>query len=362
MKTSCHPLSLKTIPSRAVQPLAGNVAAIFGVRTPSPLPNPPNPHKKQPPSLVLPASFPSPPPCLPRWPWPYYWLGQSQTMASSTARVLLQQFFLAGDDDLLLKGAGGAVFLLYNAQTWLPHHYLLWGLLVLAGLEILACLVFVFGHACRAASIPMRGKHLDVLEKWDLIFISFNKLATTLFSYHLLKFQWFSSSPSQFAWKISELTWMNTLVALPSLYVTYDFFYTLFHRCLHHRSVYKYIHKHHHRQKAPSRGNVDAVNVHPVEFLIGEYNHLFALWLVSRFVVPVHVYTSLVFIVLGGFLASLNHTRFDVSTSGWCSGLYEVRNHDVHHWFPESNYGQYLMLWDHVFGSFKPYPESRKKE
>ena len=40
-------------------------------------------------------------------------------------------------------------------------------------------------------------------------------------------------------------------------------------------------------------------------------------------------------------------------------GVYEVRNHDVHHWFPESNYGQYLMLWDHVFGSFKPYPEKQ---
>ena len=36
-----------------------------------------------------------------------------------------------------------------------------------------------------------------------------------------------------------------------------------------------------------------------------------------------------------------------------------MRNHDVHHWFPESNYGQYLMLWDHVFGSFKPYPEKQ---
>jgi sterol desaturase/sphingolipid hydroxylase (fatty acid hydroxylase superfamily) len=286
----------------------------------------------------------------------------AKKMASSTARVLLQQLFFANDNDLLLKGAGGAVFILYNAQTWLPHHYLLWGLLVLAGLEILACLVFAFGHARQAASIPIRGKHLDVLEKWDLIFISFNKLATTLFSYHLLKFQWFSSSPSQFAWKTSELTCGNTLVALPLLYITYDFFYTLFHRGLHHRKVYKYIHKHHHRQKAPSRGNVDAVNVHPVEFLIGEYNHLFALWLVSRFLVPVHVLTTLVFIVLGGFLASLNHTRFDLSTSGWLKGLYEVRNHDVHHWFPESNYGQYLMLWDHVFGSFKPYPESKKSE
>lgn len=50
------------------------------------------------------------------------------------------------------------------------------------------------------------------------------------------------------AWWLSELTWANTALALPLLYVVYDFFYTLFHRALHHRSLYRHIHKHHHRQ------------------------------------------------------------------------------------------------------------------
>lgn len=77
------------------------------------------------------------------------------------------------------------------------------------------------------------------------------------------------------AWRLSEASAANTLVALPLLYVVYDFFYTLFHRALHHRSLYRHIHKHHHRQKAPSRGNADAVNVHPFEFLSG------SVWLVE---------------------------------------------------------------------------------
>ncbi|CAN0527724.1 unnamed protein product, partial [Ectocarpus sp. 8 AP-2014] len=33
-----------------------------------------------------------------------------------------------------------------------------------------------------------------------------------------------------------------------------------------------------------------------------------------------------------------------------------VRYHDIHHWYPECNYGQYTMLWDWVMGSLKPYP------
>lgn len=281
-------------------------------------------------------------------------------MSSSNPLVLVHQLLA---DDLLLRGAGGAAFLLYNAKTWRLPHYLGWGLAVLLGLELLAALVFAFGYLRRAPSIPVRGKHLDTLEPLDLGFIAFNKLATTLFSYHLLRFLYTSANPGEIVWRVEDLTWRNTLLALPLLYIVYDFFYTLFHRGLHLRRFYKYIHKHHHRQKAPSRGNVDAVNVHPFEFLVGEYNHLFAVYLVSRFLVPVHALTVLTFIVLGGFLASLNHTRFDIQTPGVTSALYQVRFHDIHHWFPESNYGQYIMLWDHVFGSFKPYPDgSSSKE
>ena len=29
--------------------------------------------------------------------------------------------------------------------------------------------------------------------------------------------------------------------------------------------------------------------------------------------------------------------------------------------YPDSNYGQYIMLWDHAFGWFKPYPKVATK-
>jgi hypothetical protein len=51
--------------------------------------------------------------------------------------------------------------------------------------------------------------------------------------------------------------------------------------------------------------NSDAVNVHPFEFLCGEYNHLAALMVVGCWVTPVHVGTAVVFIVAGGFMARL---------------------------------------------------------
>ncbi len=121
--------------------------------------------------------------------------------------------------------------------------------------------------------------------------------------------------------------------------------------------MYRLVHKHHHRQHAPSRGNTDAINVHPFEFVVGEYNHLLAVWLTGLLLHRVHVAAVLAFIVAGGVGASLNHTRLDVRLpgGGW---LFDVRAHDVHHRMPKSNYGQYTMAWDRLLGTFRPYSDA----
>lgn len=175
----------------------------------------------------------------------------------------------------------------------------------------------------------------------------------------------------------------NTLLPLPCLYVVYDFFYTILHWGLHIKSIYGYIHKHHHVQKAPryvnycvpdtwllsplcgltnlttclysiSRANVDAVNVHPIEFFLGEYNHLLALFLCCNVLgLQIHIAGGILLLAVGGVLAGLNHTRYDVVISLFGLTLYDSKVHDVHHRIPQSNYGQYIMLWDHIFGSFR---------
>ena len=156
------------------------------------------------------------------------------------------------------------------------------------------------------------------------------------------------------------MTLTNTCLALPAFFVVYDAFYAPFHRALHHRWVYAYVHKHHHRQVVPTRGNTDAINVHPFEFLLGEYNHILAIYLVSRFVCPIHAIACVLFLVVGGTLATLNHTRLDCSflTIPFLGvPIFAVRAHDTHHAIPNTNYGQYIMFWDWVMGTFKPHPQ-----
>eukprot|EP00193_Tetraselmis_chui_P017876 CAMPEP_0177774170 /NCGR_PEP_ID=MMETSP0491_2-20121128/13332_1 /TAXON_ID=63592 /ORGANISM="Tetraselmis chuii, Strain PLY429" /LENGTH=293 /DNA_ID=CAMNT_0019292467 /DNA_START=164 /DNA_END=1045 /DNA_ORIENTATION=+ len=242
--------------------------------------------------------------------------------------------------------------------------YTVFAALVMAAMELLAALVPLIGTLTLAIQgrkgspgIAVRGKHLDAFGATDYAFMAFNRLTTPLFTFHALQYLWLSPHILRSA---RDATALSTAAALLALFVVYDLTYCLFHRALHHRSVYRHVHKHHHRQMAPSRGNTDAVNVHPFEYLPGEYNHLFAIWVVSR-LMPLHAATALFFIVSGGVLASLNHTRLDIK-SPLLTTVYQVKYHDIHHWDPSVNFGQYTMLWDHVFRSFRAYPGEGGKE
>lgn len=232
---------------------------------------------------------------------------------------------------------GGIMFFLVESREWRWWHYLAWCSFILLVLELLSSLVMLYGRVRFNESqlIAHRGKHLDELSRLDLSFITFNKLTTTLFTMHLLRYAWYSDAVR---WSVPQgaADWLLTAALFPALFVVYDFFYTLFHRALHLRGLYKHIHKHHHRQKAPSRGNVDAVNVHPFEFVSGEYNHLLACLIVGRLLAPVPAPMIIAFILIGGVLASLNHTRFDVKFPLF-NGVYQVKFHDIHHWYPNSN-------------------------
>lgn len=210
---------------------------------------------------------------------------------------------------------------------------------VLAAQECLARGI-AFLTKAPANPLPYNPKHhLDTFSRRDRLYILVNKLQTVVFVYHMLCALWRRAS-----W--GQLTVANTLGAFICFFLLYDLLYASFHRLLHVRWLYKYIHKHHHRQISPTRGNADAINVHPFEFLVGEYLHLLVVLLI-----PCHVVAGFLFLVVAGILASLNHTRYPLRIPY----VYDVRNHDVHHRWPEQNFGQYTMVWDRAFGWFRPY-------
>jgi len=246
-----------------------------------------------------------------------------------------------------------------------PLDLVLCAAIVLLGFEFLD---FVSNHSgtwIGFKRIPVRGKHLDDLSSKDLLFIAISKAATAPFVYCYLRYAFFEPIVE---WDLRQATWENTILPLIALFVVFDFFYTLLHGALHIKAIYGWIHKHHHHQKAPSRANVDAVNVHPIEFFLGEYNHLWSLYLVCqvvKLVLPtakIHIASAMAFLVLGGLLAGWNHTRYDIVWKLPVLNIiiYDSKAHDVHHRIPQSNYGQYTMFWDTLFQTYRPYnPKDR---
>jgi sterol desaturase/sphingolipid hydroxylase (fatty acid hydroxylase superfamily) len=195
--------------------------------------------------------------------------------------------------------------------------------------------------------IPVRGQHLNELSARDQLFIGISKAATAPFAYFYFRYAYFEPS---IVW--DEMSLQNTILPLVPLFLVFDFFYTLLHGFLHIKGVYGLIHKHHHHQKAPSRANVDAVNVHPIEFFLGEYNHLFSLFLCCK-VIKIHIVCAALLLAIGGILAGINHTRHDIVVKVFQWTLFDSKAHDVHHRIPQSNYGQYTMFWDLIFGTYR---------
>jgi lathosterol oxidase len=114
------------------------------------------------------------------------------------------------------------------------------------------------------------------------------------------------------------------------------------HRALHHRALFPYIHRLHHRYVAPTVFTTTAM--HPLEFFI------FTSFLVlPAFVIPMHVGTYLAVIGWTYFIGVLDHSgvRFP-----WKLPLHDDgRFHDDHHIYVSCNYGHHTSLWDRLHGT-----------
>jgi sterol desaturase/sphingolipid hydroxylase (fatty acid hydroxylase superfamily) len=152
-------------------------------------------------------------------------------------------------------------------------------------------------------------------------------------------------------WQLAELSLANSCAAVFLLFTLDDMLYAPTHRLMHWRPLYKYVHKHHHRQNMPVRGYFDAANEHPVEQLVG----LTIVWVTIHAVhalAGLHALALLVFFAFYAAFAMLNHTEFDVQAS-WIG--YSVRAHEMHHRIPNCNFAQTVMVWDSLMGTRKPY-------
>ena len=129
------------------------------------------------------------------------------------------------DIALFWQALGGATFALHNASDWRWFHYVLFFFLIYAAFGLLGKVVLLLGNGLGYASNPikMRGKHYDVFESIDHVWILHNKIVSAFFVHCLLYYCFHSG---RVAFGLDQVTVANTVLALPALDVVYDFWYS----------------------------------------------------------------------------------------------------------------------------------------
>ncbi|XP_077453373.1 lathosterol oxidase-like isoform X2 [Stigmatopora argus] len=140
--------------------------------------------------------------------------------------------------------------------------------------------------------------------------------------------------------------WPGVLFSIAGMLFFTDLCIYWIHRCMHHRSIYKYLHKQHHIFKIPSPFASHAF--HPLDgFLQSLPYHIYP------FIFPLHkvVYLSL-FVFVNIWTISIHDGDFRIPGPliGFING---AAHHVDHHLFFNYNYGQYFTLWDRLGGSYR---------
>lgn len=114
------------------------------------------------------------------------------------------------------------------------------------------------------------------------------------------------------------------------------------HRLLHHRALFRHIHRVHHRWTAPTVFTAPAM--HPLELALYQ-----GLVMAPLLFLPIHVVGLVAVLVYQNGIAFLDHSGVALgSVLPWQP---PPRFHDDHHVHVHGNYGQTLGLWDRLFGT-----------
>ena len=139
--------------------------------------------------------------------------------------------------------------------------------------------------------------------------------------------------------------WPFVIVSVATFLMFTDCLIYWIHRGLHHRLLYKYIHKGHHTWKVPTPFASHAF--HPVDgFLQSLPYHIYP------FLFPLHKVTYLMlFVFVNVWTVSIHDGDYRVPLliQPFINGS---AHHTDHHLLYKYNYGQFFTLWDRIGGSF----------
>eukprot|EP00939_MAST-03C_sp_MAST-3C-sp1_P004056 g4056.t1 len=137
-----------------------------------------------------------------------------------------------------------------------------------------------------------------------------------------------------------------------------DFLFYWIHRSLHHRLIYKYVHKQHHEFK--ENIGVAAEYFHPVEDIFNLIP-----FLSGPLLQGMHLSTFLVWTVIRISEIVDAHSGYKLPFSPWEISMRiqgGADRHEFHHSHNKGSYGSFTKFWDWAFGTDEPYNEWKAKQ
>jgi lathosterol oxidase len=128
--------------------------------------------------------------------------------------------------------------------------------------------------------------------------------------------------------------------------VFHDFYFYWTHRFMHHKKVFKFVHRVHHESTNPSPWA--AYSFHPFEAIIQ------AMVLpILIFIVPLHDLTLFIFLAYMIIRNVIGHLGFEILPKGftrnkWLNWNTAITHHNLHHKNFNTNYGLYFSWWDNL--------------
>ncbi|KAF0693563.1 Aste57867_15428 [Aphanomyces stellatus] len=131
-------------------------------------------------------------------------------------------------------------------------------------------------------------------------------------------------------------------------FILEDFYFYWIHRLLHHKSVYKHVHKLHHEYAAPF--GITAEYAHPVETMLLGVGTFLGPFLLTR-----HLLTLWVWLAVRLVETIDDHSGYELpwAWSNFVPFWAGPVHHDYHHEKFQDNYASVFTIWDYIFGTDK---------
>lgn len=155
----------------------------------------------------------------------------------------------------------------------------------------------------------------------------------------------------------ARMTVPGALLSFIASMVLYDTWFYWLHRLIHHRRLFKHVHRWHHMTTSPVVWSNNSDTLLDNCFLQ-------SYWLIAHFIIPISPVVLLAHKIYDQITGAIGHSGHEYGGRLFTppSPLASVTHHDRHHRHFRCNYGTHFTHWDWLMGTLDDRPRRRRRD